>query len=977
MKPTPTKKYGSPAVLLLAAGIVFGIARADETPKVDPLVELMFPSTPGMPYFAFPAVDISSTSPFNLGTAPRTAPSAVPISSTSPFSFPQSGGESRSGGIVSHQVSSLAAGQQPQVNDGGSSAGQTSGAQQTPPTSGNTGSAPAGTLGSGAGSQPTHHTGGGFTKPHAGGSATTPAPSASDKQPISLAEQNSLIHFGMTAGYYSHYMFRGLDVGYRTGIDSANSSAFAGASTSLTIGNFALGAWYMNSLDSYVPGGAGIDGSFGHLSKTAGGLSYKNPLDFRTPARVRYQEYDLFANYTFKLTKDLFFTPGMNFYFFNDGRFWQNTPGKPINSTVEAAASLTYTGIPHLVQNLSYFHDFEAFKGGYLEYKLATKPLTLYKGHNGFAIGLVPSVTVGYDFRYNGPNNGWNHIEPGLDIPIAISDGLTLNLGVRDSMDLGSHYSDSKGKRQDRTDDRFYFLASLNFAFPNGSSAVAMTTSGKDGKSIAPDSSIGFVEQGPWRVSVGAGVRNISAAFNVGPAAAYNIGRLYRRQKGGGDLGFASDTHDAHYLNGSVDPVSGFHYGDGTADMTFNSASQLSGVAGSGVNRQLTFSSQRYAYSETLQRNAFTSTDDDQPVYPYLSLSREVAKVGKATLSMGLGYSYSRSSHDSGTRLVGLQTASQRADNHIFTYDVDEIFSDSKLPPGDYRPANGNNGSFGDVVYDANKYTSTYAFPDDGTTPGFYVSGTVPNAGPQHNVASTSQELARVATFRSSKLELDSHTLSVPLDLSVSLTKGITARLSFGPTMNVFNADMQTDTYYQQLNPEGGVRTSGNLKRSTHTSPYITVNDQTGIPPNLSGTYSYSDSGVTQGGGGISSSNVNLAGKSGTAQAGSTNISNGNGGQSSSNVNAGGGKGSEGGQSRNLPGKTLAHYTNSFNGQHFEWGVFGQISLEFDLDRNKHWFLETYARYDYVGKFGISDGATSTVIDASSFGAGIGLGYRF
>lgn len=949
MKPTPVIRNGPSVLLALVAGIAMGPATSgpalgEESRKVDPLVELMFPSTPGVPYYAYPAVDISSTSPFNLGTAPRTAPSAVNISSTSPFTFGQGGGESRSSTIVNQQVNSFTPGPQAPVTH---DEAQASGSQQSPGRA---------NISHQAGSSR-----GAGTKTQGTAAPSKVAPAA-DQQPISLAEQNSLIHFGMTAGYYSHYMFRGLDVGYRTGIDANNSSAFAGASASLTVGNFALGAWYMNSLDSYVPGGAGIDGSFGHLTRSGSTLSYNNPLDYRTPARVRYQEYDLFANYTFKLTKDLFITPGMNFYFFNDGRFWQNEIGKPVNSTVEAAVSLTYTGIPHLVQNLNYYYDFEAFKGGYLEYKVATKPITLYKGRNGFAVGLVPSVTVGYDFRYNGPNNGWNHIEPGIDIPISISDGLTLNLGVRDSMDLGSRYTGAKGKQSDRTDDRFYFFASLNFAFPNGVSGVAIAPSGsgKDGKVLS--SAVVFRDPpGPWRVAAGAGVRSINADFSVRPASSYNIMSLVHRRQGGGELGLADGNSTVHYKDGAVYGGRGtrWYLGEspmGTNNFAFSNKSQLSGSGTlvDGNYRQITFSSDRYSYSQqSLLHKGFNSSDDDQPVYPYVNFSRELGHWKRVALSVGLGYSYTNSSTDSGMRLTGLQTASEGHDQHFFTYGMDEVYNTQSGPNAPYDGSGQHN-------YSASNYYTviTNSTNYQNTIQGAFSNSVVPPANPQHNKYSTLQEVARVGVFRGAKLETDLHTVSLPLDLSIALSNRVQFRLSFGPTVNFFNNDIQTDTYYQELTPSSVVKTSGSLKINRPGAPYRTTTGKTftsafdGPPDNSSdGATVATASGAT----------TLIAQNSNTGAVGAV----------------GNGKGSNEGRSRGLPGKTLKHTVNHSNESHVSWGVFGQAAFEFDLDQNKHWFLETFARYDYVGKFGVSDGASAATIDASSWGAGIGLGYRF
>jgi hypothetical protein len=57
--------------------------------------------------------------------------------------------------------------------------------------------------------------------------------------------------------------------------------------------------------------------------------------------------------------------------------------------------------------------------------------------------------------------------------------------------------------------------------------------------------------------------------------------------------------------------------------------------------------------------------------------------------------------------------------------------------------------------------------------------------------------------------------------------------------------------------------------------------------------------------------------------------------------------------------------------------VFGQLAIQADLDKQKRWFMEAFVRYDYVPEFSVSDGATTTSIDASSWGAGVGVGFHF
>lgn len=765
----------------------------------------------------------------------------------------------------------------------------------------------------------------------------------SGKQPVlPLAEETSLIRFGVTAGYYSHYLFRGLDVGYRTGIDKSNDSAFFGSSASMSIGDFALGFWYMNSLDSYVPGGAGFDGSFGKLSGSRNNRVYANPLDFRTPARERYQEYDLFANYTIKLADDLAITPGMNFYFFSDGRFWAS--GKDhVDSTMEAAMSLTYTGIPHLVQNLNYYYDFDAFKGGYLEYKVATKPITLYEAQS-FAVGLIPSLTVSYDFKYNGTNNGWNNIEPGIDIPIKLADGLTLNLGARYALDLGDASRDSRGRGVDRTDDRLYFSAALQFAWDSG-------THGQGPISGQGDAADFSEPAGPWTIAAGAGMRSINAGFNVSPAPQYNMNSLFRRKTGGGDLGFATAGKDANYLDGSVFSKSSTQYDDGTADFSYKNTKQVTddGQQGTVNARQVTYTSDRYSYSQSNQRNGFSSSDGDQPVYPYINLTREIARWDRLSVSAGFGYSFATSDMQSGDRLVGLQTVTENHNTYFFTYDFDEIFSEtSQSGPFDTRGP--NNDGIADtnnlyLIYDGQKYADTYA--------------TGSKQSPQQNSISTAQEIARVAIYRGASLDVDMHSISAPFELSYQVTPKLALSLSGGPTLNIFNVNLETDTFYQQLDTVGGTRvTSQNLTKAVHASP-ATNNVGVGtVVPGVGGSDSTTSKALTGGSG----STATISSGTQTTQTAAT---------------GGGGKGSSEGTSRGLPGKTLAHVTNRYAGQEIQWGVYGELALKLDMDARKRWFMEMFARYDYVPKFSVSDGATSAQIDASSWGAGIGVGYRF
>lgn len=737
----------------------------------------------------------------------------------------------------------------------------------------------------------------------------------------------SLVHVSGTAGYYSRYMFRGLDVAYRTGIDKNNESAFVGTNAAVSIGNFAVGAWYIQSLNSYVPGGASFDNSFGNLKK---------PLSFKTPPRERYQEYDLFANYTFRLTHDLALTAGMNYYWFSDGRFWAQG-SEHINSTMEAAASLNWTGIPYLNQSLSYYYDFDAFKGGFLEYKAFLRPIQLCR-RGDFAIGLSPSLGVSYDFRYNGTNNGWNNLEPGLDLPIRITEGLSLNVGVKYSWDLNDHSVGAHGAPAIRTDDRLWFSASFQYQFP-----TAEALAPRDGKVLSPVlASSGAEDPGRWRVSAGAGMRTMHASFEVGRAAPYDLGSLFGKKTGGGDLGFATDKKDAHYLDGSVFGNSS-NFGDGTSDFTVKNTSQVTDDTrhgDGGINRQIAYHSEEYKYSKTDQRDGFNHTDDDQVAYPYLNLSYDVVKTDRFTASIGVGYAYNHSSMESGSSLVGVQTATEKHSAHAFIYNIDELFSTNApfATPFDSRPVNYY------IIYDGRQYDASYGAAANPALP------SLTNLGPQHIEAATRQVVAAVAAFRSSHLDLDMHSISLPIDLSCQITDHIQARLSFGPTFNLFNENLTTETDYQLLD-QGNLKVTKNpAARTIYQSPYDST---AGGPAKVPGAVR----------GGVSGSITGTSSGSGSAAA--------------SAPAAAGGKGSVGGTSRKLPGTSLARKVNYHTDQHFEAGLFGQLAVEVDLDAARRWFLEVYARYDYVPSFSVTDGAATAVVEASSWGSGIGVGFRF
>jgi hypothetical protein len=265
----------------------------------------------------------------------------------------------------------------------------------------------------------------------------------------------------------------------------------------------------------------------------------------------------------------------------------------------------------------------------------------------------------------------------------------------------------------------------------------------------------------------------------------------------------------------------------------------------------------------------------------------------------------------------------------------------------------------------------------------------------------------------------------------MDITKRLHAKLSFGPTLNILNADLRTDTYYQELATEGGVTTTGSTKVQSAVSPYTTVVNNTAVvAPTIptktgdfltdtaarykfgqnaqayavyltsvpattpKGTSYYAVSGTKQTAASsvlvdtnrsvqtttfalatVPSKTVNVTTAT-NAVVNSTTTSVPTATTAVAN-NANNTKGSSAGMTRALPGETVKHEISESSGLQSQWGVFAQLALQLDLDRRKRWYMEAFVRYDYAPSFFVTDGATSTSIDASSWGVGLGVGVRF
>jgi hypothetical protein len=59
------------------------------------------------------------------------------------------------------------------------------------------------------------------------------------------------------------------------------------------------------------------------------------------------------------------------------------------------------------------------------------------------------------------------------------------------------------------------------------------------------------------------------------------------------------------------------------------------------------------------------------------------------------------------------------------------------------------------------------------------------------------------------------------------------------------------------------------------------------------------------------------------------------------------------------------------------FGWIGQLGVQIDLDADRRWFIETSGNYHWVTPFTVATAISSAKVQASSWGAELGLGYRF
>jgi len=829
---------------------------------------------------------------------------------------------------------------------------------------------------------------------------TAPPPvldKSSAKTPPARTAAVSPWEYGLKLDWRDKYFFRGLEVPERTSLDSSHSG-FLTTTGSATYrqgrhavkGSISL----LSSLDDYLPNG---DIDLGNDSDQIP-PSREGDENFGLPKRDRYNEWTFSLAYANSISEHFNIALGLNYYRFSDGRFWQQNYQKPINDTTEASLTLAFPDLLkatagsttlNALPTLQWVHDFDSFSGDYVVAGLsATVSNPSWRG-----VTLNPFARVSYDFDYNGTNDGWNNVEAGLSInqpvPRLKNGFITVTAGYNHDLGAYGGATDRIGRPVDRTDDGWWFGAAYSTTFGIGSAIAPDPVLEATGKGLGK-----FTQTtGPsrrWSLGGGIGQRSISSSFSPG-AGLPAIGdlRSYNRQQWNettetfdtvplvralpaatGATTFATQGSRTTYEDGTV---RGAWTGgndvdqpaDGTSDFTIASGGQVLGTntppdPGADVqrwsgDRRILFKSRTYeAAPDRFERYDISTRDSDEFMVPYITASYDFYQNGPFALSFGASYTIGSAALDTGTRLTSLATAYENELHHTFVYQMDERFS------YDYTNSPNSTAGPGWLVMDANAYEANYGGG----------LGELDDLDPQRLLQTNTNEVARLAGFMRSGLDVNLHEIALPLQGRLELSNHAALTFSAGPTINIFNAELESEYLLRALdNRAAGVIASRDATYETYRVSW-TVGEESGL----------AREGAPSGG----QVPTVAAGAAGSVSPAPTSPADGGKGRPDTYFNLPGNSVAPASAVRSVRGAVITPSELSRGvarrlDQETEVsiGLAAQAGLRFDLDDQDKWYLDIWGKYSYVKDFTLNNGFSTADVDASAWSYGVGLGYRW
>ena len=785
------------------------------------------------------------------------------------------------------------------------------------------------------------------------GGTDTPIPAPSPNVMVSTAPKWDA---SLQLSWYNKYYFRGVDVLKAVSRDEG-SGGVANAFLQFAYkrpgkDGFSIGISQYQALSRQLPNGPS---STQNPNKKG-----QKTEDFSLPPSDRYGELNIQLAYISSLDQiwnklsGFYGTVGFNHYHFSDNR-WYESGGKSISFANEATLKLEYKNLPFVTPSISWAHDFDAFKGDFLEVNLDGAPLAIAKG-----VTITPHIGLSYDISYNAPDgnreNGWNSLEFGASMPIRINDSTSLLLSANYVKSL-SDTSDDDGDVS-RTVSGFWGGVSVVTSWGGSAEAKDMATQVKLGEMdiIKPPT-------GKWEVSTGMGWRQMSASFEHGNIPAFDTSSIYQRKVQKGQLGLAQPGRNTVYDDGEVFGKSPINSAQGDAatpnksglvHFRYNNQTQLRGSSENG-NAQIQYHTTVYNYRNSTSTPSVKSEDEDSIVHPYFKVNREIWRSpdNHSSLRIGALYSYSHAEMDSGVQLARVDSLVEQASTFGYAYALDDVATLGFKNSAKFDSRRFNGGTnFTAVVINAIDYTKNYQTSAD--------RDKLLASGPQVSFVGTETEVARVATFVRTRLDVDANDVAIPITLRHDFGRRLHAEFSVAPTATFVSAEYGTTLY------QGGSDRAESKKYQARTIKGLAKGTQgVGVPTEEDGDFVELPAPTDV---------ITGNDKSGTPDAPTRNPVKE---QTASGPAGGGGKGGYKLKQPTIPGDPInvRHFSN--NSTDVVFGITAAASVLLDFNDEGTSFAEFWSRYRWSQSLTIGNALGSSKLDLSGIEFGIGLGFRF
>ena len=328
-----------------------------------------------------------------------------------------------------------------------------------------------------------------------------------------------------------------------------------------------------------------------------------------------------------------------------------------------------------------------------------------------------------------------------------------------------------------------------------------------------------------WSVSSGIRARSISGDFAMGSIApsGFSLGSSVNGRTGRGDVGlFKGGTGAVTYDDGSVGPAYGTQDGDGAPDgsayATINSQGQLATTGRYDVEGDEIFDLNFHSSSSFVRSSSgyspggFRSSDEEVVASPYIEFRCAIAETRNWGFNLVAGYSFARSGLGSGAGVLG--TAFNRSTSVVknYTYTYDHFAFNSGAIGTDYPFKDTESAT----IYDAGVANA----------PGGYTQNSSDSQAPRTKVDESRKSVDKEYTAMGSvELDVDLHEILLAAEATYQLDDSFQLTAAVGPTLNMFNSDMDVSSGWYQ----GAKRISSSTSDSDETSCKLGVMAQLGV----------------------------------------------------------------------------------------------------------------------------------------------------